>query len=379
MRLPLSLRPLAGGVLVLAALHAAPLGAASPTTSATQTDVDWLRQQTVRLQVERTAPGGEPTEENGSGVLLCQVDKQAYVLTANHVIFGKSRSGRLGSLLDVAKIRLTFYKDLARPVEEAQDADGERPSVFTKSVVAGKDLLLLSFEVPEDLAAFARPGAAPAAAELAASREPRKVWAVGYLQAAAESWAARPGALLQRDGGLLRHSAAIGEGFSGGPLFDEAGALIGLNIQVTETDGTIEGRTLPIDEVLPAIDKWVPASCLPRDDEERAAQARDLYREAMRHVSLRDWPRAEETLREALAKNSLEGGSVHLQGMRYTEYLPHYHLGLALARQDRCGEALRELQVSEVQGVIQDNKRFRDLRRLRQTCREKLEKKAREA
>lgn len=379
MRHPVSLRTWAGGVLVLAALHAGPLRAASTTTSATQTDVDWLRQQTVRLQVERTGPGGEPTEENGSGVLLCQVDKQAYVLTANHVIFGKSRNGRLGSLLDVAKIRLTFYKDLARPVEETQDADGERPSVFTKSVVPGKDLLLLSFEVPEDLAAFAHPGAAPSTEELAGAREPRKVWAVGYLQAAAESWAARPGALLLRDGDLLHHSAAIGEGFSGGPLFDEAGALIGLNIQVTEVDGKVEGRTLPLDEVLPAIDKWVPASCLPRDDEKKAEASRALYREALRHVSLRDWEQAEAKLREAIAQNPLEGGSVHLQGMRYTEYLPHYHLGLTLARQDRCGEALRELQVSEVQGVVQDNKRFKDLRRLRQTCREKLEKKAREA
>src|SRR5262245_40285394 len=110
-------RRAAGSLLLLAALLAAPTLAANPPST---TDTAWLRQQTVRLQVERTNADGVKQEENGSGVLLCQVDKQAYVLTANHVIFGKSRTGRLNSLRDVGKIRLSFYKDAARAVEEDQ-------------------------------------------------------------------------------------------------------------------------------------------------------------------------------------------------------------------------------------------------------------------
>ena len=37
---------------------------------------------------------------------------------------------------------------------------------------------------------------------------------------------------------------------------------------------------------------------------------------------------------------------------------------------------VRELQVSEVQGVIRENKRFRDLRRIRENCQERLKSKA---
>lgn len=356
-----------GSALLLTAVLANPALAAGPPATA---DLEWLRQQTVRIQVQRT----DAAEENGSGVLLCQVDKQAYVLTANHVIFGKSRTGRLGSLLDVQKIRLSFYKDIARPVEEVQDEEGGRASVFTKSLVPGKDLLLLSFEVPEDLAAFATPSPTPPAEDI--PNGPHTVQAIGYRQAASESWSAPQGAILGRENGILQHSAAIGEGFSGGPLFDESGAWIGLNIQASEDESTPGGRALPIDEVLPAIHKWVPASCLPRDDEKKAKAAIDLYRDAMRQVSLRAWDKAEKTLRDAIALNPLEGGSVHLQGMRYTEYLPHYHLGLTLYHLDRYGEALRELQVSEVQGVIRENKRFKDLKHIRANCQEKMKTQA---
>jgi S1-C subfamily serine protease len=338
-------------------------------------DQDWLRRQTVRLQVVRN---GE--EENGSGVILCQVDKQAYVLTANHVLFGKSRNGKSGSLLDVSRITLSFFKD-AKPVEEIRSGDEEknRPA-FTVNQVPGKDLLLLSFEEPADLAAFAAPGKAPAQTDLAAGPAPR-VQAVGYFQGKAESWAVLPGELRRRSDEYLYHSTQIREGFSGGPLFDEAGALIGINVQIAgeEKDGGgLEAYALPIDQVLAAVDKWVPATCLPRNDEESWRRAGDLYREAMRSVSLQDWTKAERQLREALEQRPFEGGSVHLQGMRYTEYLPHYHLGLALYHQDQdhYGEALRELAVSEVQGVVRANKRYKTLVKIRERCREKMKAKA---
>jgi hypothetical protein len=353
--------------LLLTALIPSPAAAGEPSGDR---DLDWLRRQTVRIQVLR---GYE--EENGSGVVLCaDADHQVHVLTARHVLFGESSSGQLGSLLDVSKIRISFFKEVAPAVEEIHsEEDLERHDVITKIPVPGKDLLLLSFQVPADLAATASPGRASSATDLLAQGGPRVV-AVGYSQERAESWSSRTGALLRRESDLLIHDARIGEGFSGGPLFDEAGALIGINIEVTEGDASREGRALPIEQVIAAIDKWVPASCLKNEDTESEAlrQAHDAYREAMEAVSRRAWRTARAHLERAVELQPLEGGSVHLQGMRYTDYLPRYHLGLVLFHSQEYSAALRAFAISEVQGAIRANKRFKKLSKLRALCRERL-------
>ncbi|MFP5284919.1 MAG: trypsin-like peptidase domain-containing protein [Thermoanaerobaculia bacterium] len=363
-------RTLRGGLsagLLVAAFAPGPPAAGEPSDGR---DLDWLRRQTVRIQVLR-----DNGEENGSGVVLCtDADRQVHVLTARHVLFGESPSGGLGSLLDVSKIRISFFKDVAPAVEEIHSVeDLERHDVITKIPVPGKDLLLLSFQVPADLAATASPGRAPSAADLPAQEGPRVV-AVGYSQERAESWSGRTGALLRRESDLLIHDAPIGEGFSGGPLFDEAGALIGINVEVAETDAGREGRALPIEQVLAALDKWVPASCLKNEDRESEAlrQAHDAYREAMAAVSRRAWKAARAHLERAVELQPLEGGSVHLQGMRYTDYLPRYHLGLVLFHSQEYSAALRAFAISEVQGAIRTNKRFKKLKKLRALCRERL-------
>lgn len=351
-------------------LLAAPAPPAATGEPSGARDLDWLRRQTVWIQVLR-----ESGEENGSGVVLCaDADRQVHVLTARHVLFGESPSGGLGSLLDVSKIRVSFFKDAAPAVEEIHGMeDLERHDVITKIPVPGKDLLLLSFQVPVDLAATASPGRAPSAADLPEGRGPAVV-AVGYSQERAESWSGRTGALLRRESDLLIHDARIGEGFSGGPLFDEAGALIGINVEVVETEAGREARALPIEQALAALDKWVPASCLKDEDRESEAlrQAHDAYRQAMAAVSRRAWKAARAHLERAVELQPLEGGSVHLQGMRYTDYLPRYHLGLVLFHSQEYSAALRAFAISEVQGAIRTNKRFKKLKKLRALCRERL-------
>lgn len=359
-------RRAAGSSLLFAALLATPALAADPPATA---NLERMRLQTVRIQVERTDAQRNKISVNGSGVLLCHEEDQAYVLTAHHVIFGESRGpdDQPSGTRHVKKVQLFFYKNAARAVEANQES---LTSVFTMRQVPSEDLLLLSFKVQEQLLVRATPGSVPAAEELANPAQPYNVKAIG--QATAESWAAPSGHLKGRDAKVLLHSVRIEEGFSGGPLFDEkTGAWIGLNIQAFEDESTPGGRALPIDQVLDAINKWVPAKCLPNNDVQKAEDARDLYRIAMRHVSLREWEQAKEVLLLAIALNPLEGGSVHLQGMRYTEYLPYFHLGLAFYHQGWYEAAFRELQVSEAQGVIRHNKRFKDLQRISDNCRKK--------
>lgn len=349
-------------VLLLPSLAAA----ASPPKETL--DPDWLRRQTVLIEVKEA---GKDEEEIGSGVLLCQVANQAYVLTANHVLFGHDPLGRPRTLLDVERIKISFYQGEAGAVVEEPQSENNS-DVITKTPVKGKDLLLLSFAVPELLKARPSLGEAPTTGEIEAgkNRGGLSVHAVGANRVA-ESWVTLDGRLSQRNDSFLVHDVPVEEGFSGGPLFNGAGALIGLTVQTLGEEGhRTGGYALPIDEVQKAIDKFVPAACFRSFDkeanEEKAAQ--DAYRKAMRQVSLQDWSKAKESLDEALKHKNLEGGSVHLQGMRYTEYLPYFHLGLVYYHQKECGKALNALAISDNQGVIQGNKRYRTLRKLLKKC-----------
>jgi tetratricopeptide (TPR) repeat protein len=353
------------GAIAVLALTLVPAAATAAEKDDTAANLEWLRQQTVRIQVK--PENGE--EENGSGVLLCRVANQAYVLTANHVVFGHDPLGRPRKALDLKEIRISFYKDMAKAVVDDPQAD--TGGVISKVPVGDKDLLLLSFEVPEDLAAIAKPGEPPSRADLAAGRGLTAVQAIGYSQPTSTSWVPATGRLVERTESFLVHGVPIVPGFSGGPLFSEAGALLGINVQSKGEGAESEGGyALPIDDVLAAIGKWVPASCLRNVDKEQAEvkAAQDAYREAMRQVSLQDWAKAKERLYEALKHKNAEGGSVHLQGMRYTEYLPYFHLGLVLYHQKEYSKALNNFAISEVQGVIQENKRYKTLRKLKEKC-----------
>ncbi len=366
----------------------------SPFARAADVNLDWLRQQTVKIELTRQGKA-----EFGSGVVLCQVDQQTYVLTAHHVLFGKSPTGKLVSLFDAdAVIKVHFFRDMVPPLVERHDGV-ELQELITKIPLPGKDLLLLAFQMPAEFTAFATPGTPPTAAQLDVRSfgEEREVTAVGYAQEEAASWLVPQGLLLRRTDEFLDFAAPLGPGFSGGPLFNQAGALIGINVQVSELTEQMDpdhpqpydlvlaaidrredrhkirkGHALPIDSVLAAAEKWLPATCLPREDDALKGQMTEAYRAAMRWVSLGRWEEARTELEKAVAARPIEGGRIHLQGMRYTEYLPHFHLGRVFYHQEKYGAALREFAFSETQGVIQKNKRWGDLKRLREKCKNQL-------
>jgi hypothetical protein len=331
-----------------------------------------LKAHTVMITVSRgTGP------ETGSGVILCQEGEQAYILTARHVLYGQSLGYEAGLGLSDADIdiELRFYKDLAPPVHELHDGE----ETITK-VQAGKskDLLLLIAPLKRILPRAPSLAAAPSSAELGDRRErnPYPVYAIGARQGREETegegWAVEEGRLLQREGELLRHSTQITPGFSGGPLFNEAGAVVGINIETDLDPSAVMAedqfsRALPIEEVIETINKWIPGSCLENADLVRDV-AYSTYRQAMRAVSAKKWEEARRLMEEALEELPWEGGVVHLQGMRYTIYLPRYHLGLALYKAGRCDEALQEWARSEAQRAIRDDKRYRKMKRYRERC-----------
>lgn len=356
------------------------LGIATPSP-AEDDIVPLLKAQTVMITVTRESGG----PENGAGIILCQIDEQTYILTARHVLFGRALEGqRAPGLSDISRVEVNFYKNIAPPVLEPNEQGEE---VITQQTPGRKkDLLLLTVPVRTVLTAKASLGLAPKGTEI--DGRPPKVYAIGYRHGKdSESWALAEGTLLRpgiEEGTLikheaeeLRHSAPITRGFSGGPLFDEAGALIGINLGDDENKLS---RALPIEQVIETIDKWLPAACLSSENPLQQL-AYSIYRRGMQAASTKDWSAAKQLMEEALKKWPWEGGSLHLQGMRYTLYLPRYHLGLALYHlPDRqCGEVLREWSRSEVQGAIQeDGKRYRKMQRLRRKCTEVLQRQFRE-
>ncbi len=354
---------------------AAPFGAA-PARAAEEDQAAELKEKAVMITVGFAR--GQPTEV-GSGVVLCQQSDRVWILTANHVFAGKSPDGSWKQIRprSIEKAEIGFFGNVAPPLVAEGDAVRE---TIEFSTFKPEDLLLVSFPLETRLPSTA------ALAGAASEGEPREVAAVGYWKETQKTWQLATGELLSERGSkLLYHSADVHEGFSGGPLFNRAGELLGVNVQRVPGQqtpggepGSWYGMALALDsgEILAAIDKWVPAACL-ESAQELGELAFLTYRRAMRAVSVRDWPRAEQLMREALGHKVVEGGSVHLEGMRYTRYLPRYHLGLALYKQGRIDEALREWERSEAGGVIQDDKRYGSLKRLREKAYRQLSQRAR--
>lgn len=325
-----------------------------------------LRAQTVMISVSRDT-GAAP--EPGSGIILCQEESQAetHILTARHVVFGKTGEGVPAPSGLINKIQISFFQNAIPPVIEER---GSGVATITKQIApGGLDLLLLTVSIPQRVVAASF-------GKLEGDLSGQAVRAIGR-QGSLGTWVEREGLLVGRsaeNNASLIHTAPIEEGFSGGPLFDNRGNLIGINV---ETDGD-RGLALAIDQAIPAILKWLPSSCLQRASPASAkAEAREDYRNAMRLISLKDWQEAEQLLESIVAKDFVEGGeNVHLQGMRYTVFLPHYHLGLAIYKQkrkpklDRCDAALEQWAISDLQGVIQKDKRYRTMKRFQARCRE---------
>lgn len=99
-----------------------------------------------------------------------------------------------------------------------------------------------------------------------------------------------------------------------------------------------------------------------------AADYRDSYRRGIEAAEKGRWAEAATHLRAAAAEQPKEGERVKLYGMRFEEYLPHFHLGQALFQSGDCEGALAAFGVSQGQGVVQKSPLFRTLERSRAEC-----------
>ncbi|MCP3959600.1 MAG: SH3 domain-containing protein [bacterium] len=358
--------------------------AAAPAAAAEEDLLDTLKAQTVMITVDRA----DQATEFGSGVVLCQDEQQVFVLTAHHVLAGKSPegSGRKTLRLRKIKAKVMFYGgdtevgfDGRTKVMSYGDQEVGRDK-FVVHQVPGDDLLLLEFPIVPVLPTKTTLEAPARVADGTLQEDGPEVISVGYWKDQSEAWANRPGNLLAGGGKLVHHSGQIAEGFSGGPLFNRAGSLVGINIQRVRGEeigariGDFYGKALVVEEVLPAIDKWIPSDCL-RSAGPLSNLAYLTYRKAMRAVSIKRWQDAKDLMSEALEHESEEGASVHLEGLRYTPYLPLYHRGLAsykLAARTSGYEAslsysaaIRDWERAETKREIQKNKRYKTLKRLK--------------
>ncbi len=211
-------------------------------------DVEAMRAAAVKITVEHGAG-----VEAGSGILLCQGQDRVDILTAKHVVTGLGlvdENGRpVGERFrDVRKIEVAFYRNVRQPVvvmpREIQSAEFKDLAVLTLRGVGGR-------------VATAALGSSVALAA------PREVQSVGHHLALRDGDWFHTDGKVRRAGEFILHSAGIGgagaaAGFSGGPLYDRAGEVVGINIQ---TVGGV-ARAIPIEEAVRTARPWLDPRCL---------------------------------------------------------------------------------------------------------------------
>jgi hypothetical protein len=195
---------------------------------ATAADVEALKASTVRITVEH----GVGEIETGAGIILCQSGGRVDVLTAKHVVSGVGLVDAYGAPTgrpfgDVRKVEVAFYRNLLRPMLVA-------PHDVLKA--EHDDLAILILRGVEERLRTAAIGASDT---IAATQE---VQSVGHHSALRDGdWWWTDGKVRQT-GRFLLHSAGFGSagvagGFSGGPLYNRAGEVVGINVQRLDDDG----------------------------------------------------------------------------------------------------------------------------------------------
>jgi len=92
----------------------------------------------------------------------------------------------------------------------------------------------------------------------------------------------------------------------------------------------------------------------------------DFYLQARdRDIPAQRWAECVKNLREALRLRPLPANNVRIYGMQFEDYLPHYHMGLCLLRQEDYAGAIAAFNRSEQLGVVKKTPAHVQLIRLR--------------
>jgi len=212
--------------------------------------------RTVMITVTR----GERVEQ-GAGAVLCEEDGEVALLTAHHVLAGKEGGEGGTDGRDPDRLEIQFF---GQSVPGVVATPGKGGDAVTVHPLPALDLALLLVPARGEPVAMPSLVRSPAWAR---AQLPPAVLALGHRKAPLESWAREEGILLPGEGGHLRHSAALAEGFSGGPLFDASGVLLGINLERVvggrggEGGEEVVGEAVAIEEILPSIRPWLPEGC----------------------------------------------------------------------------------------------------------------------
>ena len=239
-------------------------------------DGEALNAQTVKIIVRYN--GGV---ETGAGIILCHANDQAYILTAQHVLYGTPAKPFRG----VSAIEVEFYKG------RWPAAKGDGTSFKVKRATR-KDLALLQIPFKAGSLPKATLGASAAIKTL------QEVFTTGHPVSVQKDWLLDKG-VVKRTGEFILYSANISQGYSGGPVVNEAGELIGINTQVETTPegGMVGAQAIPIDEVVSTIKPWVASTCIQRsgeptppfvDDDSTTKKAKSLLEITKKYGELRD-------------------------------------------------------------------------------------------
>ncbi len=267
-----------------------------------------LKRQTVMITV--TLRDG--TMEHGAGVVLCQKSGRGHVLTTYRVLAGEMPGVRR-SLRRPARTVIRFYDDTIPAVIDDR-ATGKR--VVTFQQMPDQGLVLLSFSLRSKLKATATLGR-PIRRE---QEGDQVIFTVGYRKSSMETWAEERGTLLTEDDRFLRHSVPVADGFFGGPVFNHEGALIAINTERVARQAQGEeasgwyGQALSVEEVLPAIDKWVPARCL------RASSLKETFAEFRLNAKGRARETLPQILRAEAEKMRVKGRESFSEKIRFGSY-----------------------------------------------------------
>lgn len=223
-----------------------------------------LLNQTVKIKVKH-----RDGVEIGSGVLLCQKDEQIYILTARHVLYGEGvdDSGKKTERFkDTSTVTVEFYKDILPAIE----TDFE---VLKKNYSENKDVALMQIKVKKkpDFLKFAL------VRKSANIKAFQNVYTTGH-PVGQKDWSAQSGE-VNKVGEFITYTnprtANIETGYSGGPLVNQYGELIGINIRIrTSEGGSVYTDAIPINEIRNILDPWMDLNWLQwstRPDESQVA------------------------------------------------------------------------------------------------------------
>ena len=112
---------------------------------------------------------------------------------------------------------------------------------------------------------------------------------------------------------------------------------------------------------------WLVVASLLMDPLPTHAGYRDTYKEGLQAYDRADWPEVARLMRQSIRENPKAGGrGIRVRGTRFEDYLPYYHLGVALYSMEQLDQALEAFEESLAQGAIGGSQqKNRDLIQLR--------------